>query len=775
MIDVRHATGLSFVGSFLLAILGLWADGAWAGERGGPRSSSQQLWDRVERVVVYKSPRRARYPSIIRTGAGEVLVLFTRQTEEQEIAGTGDLVLSRSGDGGKTWSEPETVYQGTSGDPRSIGTMTVLRSGRILAPFEEWEDGGARCTLRILSAVDGGKIWSVEEPKVESPFVWLAPSGRLVETSGDELVMGIHGAASEVDLKATIHGSGVLRSKDEGKSWGAFSWIARGRGPITGAPSERGFSFEGPALLAPADGRWLAMVSGRSLGGGLVPQALVRLWSEDEGRTWTKPEMFAPGAWPGLAVAGDRSTACAFPVWQAWGTPQIRLMFSDDGFESFFQELPVWQPGRVWRFTTPPQLVPYLPKGSVHFGVPSAVALGENLLAVAIDRTQQGSAYVLNWEPPDGNGAGPDDHERIDVILYERQPPSEEIAGKPVEERPAQAKGRWVLAKQFVAPSFTSAIAQQPDGNMICTTEDAEGKPKLIRSSDGGQTWSDIEGSKCPAETGGVLLGFLKSGRWLAASLTPAVETEHKRTVVGEHGGYPIVKQSLSTERSVLVHTSDDEGKTWQGPGKVLAPLHDAVPVGRFIESADGTVTMSVYGCLPGEDAESYSSSVAVFRSGDRGESWGDCSIAFRSLKGEEYYPQPEPRYTETDIQPLPDGRWAAFARTEYGVLAGKALIGTSVSYSSDAGRTWSTPRQTLMGTGQLSALLAPQGELIVAVRNSGFYDLGVYFSHDLGRTWSYALPGAPGTAGAGFVGKDGFVVFGGWKSGRFYRWERED
>ena len=119
--------------------------------------------------------------------------------------------------------------------------------------------------------------------------------------------MGIHGAVFEEELEATIHGVGVLRSKDEGRSWSAFSWIARGNQPIIGAASDNTFSFEGQSLQELPDGRWLAMVSARNLRKDLLPQVLVRLWSEDQGRTWTRPELFAPGAWPTLALSGQNT------------------------------------------------------------------------------------------------------------------------------------------------------------------------------------------------------------------------------------------------------------------------------------------------------------------------------------------------------------------------------------------------------------------------------------------------------------------------------------
>ena len=182
---LKRATLGLWLPANVASIIMLCAPVSWAADRGHAQSNGRQLWDRIERMVVYKSPRRARYPSIISTDAGDLLLLFTRQTEQQE-EGIGDLVLSRSSDGGKTWSVPQAAYQSNGGEPRTIGTMTRLKSGKILAPFEEWADDGTNSALRILSSVDGGRIWSVMEPEVESPFVWLAPSGRVVETRGGE-------------------------------------------------------------------------------------------------------------------------------------------------------------------------------------------------------------------------------------------------------------------------------------------------------------------------------------------------------------------------------------------------------------------------------------------------------------------------------------------------------------------------------------------------------------------------------------------------------------
>ena len=114
--------------------------------------AGEGMWERIERVAAYHSERRARYPSIVKPGDGRLLVLFTKQTAEQEQAGRGDLLLTRSNDGGKTWSEAETVYHSQAGEPRAVGTLTRLKSGELLAPVAEWRHSESHNTVRILSS-----------------------------------------------------------------------------------------------------------------------------------------------------------------------------------------------------------------------------------------------------------------------------------------------------------------------------------------------------------------------------------------------------------------------------------------------------------------------------------------------------------------------------------------------------------------------------------------------------------------------------------------------
>ena len=96
--------------------------------------TSDDLWSRTKRVFTWDAPHRARYPSIERTVEGELIVLFTSISQEQEKTGVGELMLLRSSDDGGTWSDPVSVYVGQQGEPRSMGSLTRLPSS---GPYSE--------------------------------------------------------------------------------------------------------------------------------------------------------------------------------------------------------------------------------------------------------------------------------------------------------------------------------------------------------------------------------------------------------------------------------------------------------------------------------------------------------------------------------------------------------------------------------------------------------------------------------------------------------------
>ena len=726
-------------------------------------------WQRTGRVTVYNSPRRARYPSVVKADDGSLLVLFTRQTEEQEQAGRGDLLLVRSTDNGESWSAPDVVYESADGEPRAVGTMTKLKDGRIVAPLVELNDNQSQGKVRLLASDDGRK-WQVRQVSADLPLIWWAPCGRVIEAYDGTLVMAVYGATSDDDLKATIHNCGLLRSCDGGATWGDYSTIARGREDVVGAAPGRRFSFEGPHLQLLADGSYLAMVTARRLNaegtgpspsneGPGAPLLLCRLWTSDGGRSWTQPNQLSPGAWPTLGVMGN-DTLCVNTLWSAWG--EMRLLTSRDGFNTIHQEVEMLRRGWIrGRANNPreaplPPTVPYLTQewAYEHYGFPSIVTLDDDRLVVVFGRTQGGTPGYF-YDPRAADGI-PLEQERITAVFYRRAAVSEQLAAPPVEP-PPRPRGRWVLSERIVVSDLGHSMTQLPNGDILATA--ADGKT-LRRSSDGARTWEVMEGAKLPGRGPFVVL---KSGRWLSAVSKVNQEWTGGRTqIVGTRDGYPLIKHSGNAyDSSLVVSYSDDQGKTWTAGEAFKGPFLWAVAsVDRFIEGPDDTVSLPIFGCVTPEEMSSYSSSNGVIRSHDQGKTWIDFSFIFRTQpKGPDDL-QAEPRYNEMDVVDLENGHWVAFSRSEYETHGPRGSLTTRCAISSDFGQTWRATGSALQMVSQQRGIALPDGGIAFCYRSHSWQAPGVAISYDEGRSFDYMLAGPYETVHAAITAEDEFMFF---------------
>jgi sialidase-1 len=196
-----------------------------------------------------------------------------------------------------------------------------------------------------------------------------------------------------------------------------------------------------------------------------------------------------------------------------------------------------------------------------------------------------------------------------------------------------------------------------------------KGRLDLVRSSDGGKTWSkpwtaidESQDDRNPA------LGQLKDG---TVVLAYAIASGYDET--GEHfkGG-----RADRVFDGVYLIFSKDNGRTWSKPvrdetiKKFYSSGGAVSPYGKIVQLHDGTVLMAVYFDFYGDRGhESW-----LFRSRDNGRTWGEPALIGK-------------RYNETGIVALRDGRVLAALRSEKG--AHLAIV-----ESKDNGKTWSEPSQ---------------------------------------------------------------------------------
>ncbi len=197
----------------------------------------------LEEFIIYQNPapllvsRQATFPGIVQLPDGDLLAIFS--IGQAFDAADTRAHVSRSSDGGKSWSAPERLST-TEQDPEESESFKplLLRDGTLLAtgyvfvrptPLTPIVDPDTLELLRLRNKVsfssDGGRSWT--EPD------YFDVEGQPLELSGPaiELQSGrLLAAAAPFHLAKTGHAGWIIASDDTGQSWFKLSEFFRSPG-----------------------------------------------------------------------------------------------------------------------------------------------------------------------------------------------------------------------------------------------------------------------------------------------------------------------------------------------------------------------------------------------------------------------------------------------------------------------------------------------------------------------------------------------------------------
>ena len=242
--------------------------------------------------------QRGYFPRLDVLSNGDLLSVF--KMGAGHVGKHGYAGLSRSSDGGQTWTEPVKIFDLPKADDGVIA-HGVLRDGTILYGAVSYGWAGERYSYKdwyadpyIIRSKDQGHTWS-EPAKVNiAPFTWAYPFGRIIELADGQLLMTMYGGYLPLSLRGDAvndkddvtremrklgeqkpeHQRGdfafIVKSKDGGKTWGDLHVIARG------------FNESCPVLLP----NQRILVAMRSAEGGAYTATS---HSDDGGTTWSAP------------------------------------------------------------------------------------------------------------------------------------------------------------------------------------------------------------------------------------------------------------------------------------------------------------------------------------------------------------------------------------------------------------------------------------------------------------------------------------------------------
>ena len=241
------------------------------------------------------------HPAACVTKAGTVLVVFSQSNYK-------DLRLTRSADGGKTWTEP-AAFKLTEKLEIYPGSLTALRDGRVIHAWNTWYTDAKGKKSRFVQfsiSADDGKTWGEPKSLPKNPDAESVIRHAVLELSDDVWLFSLmdrtlaynpktdavsdfggekHGLVPVVRTpKGTLVSGDAKRSTDGGKKWEKverFPEIAK-----------QGWRHDLVAL----DNGYL--VANEVLGEGVGGNKWRFVVSRDDGKTWDfagAVEFYSPG------------------------------------------------------------------------------------------------------------------------------------------------------------------------------------------------------------------------------------------------------------------------------------------------------------------------------------------------------------------------------------------------------------------------------------------------------------------------------------------------
>lgn len=313
--------------------------------------------------ILHRDPHAySAHAHIVRLAGAERLIVFNKTIRRRLILHPPQDPefrnwMMRSTDGGASWSAPEVVpgyyWSGVEcagltwlggrrvmlnqwrffwhplGAARKQSGLRMpadLLRGLVLSPELEtdprfleaperiapWARGGGETVVHLSE--DGGESWAETHRIVTAPFSGGYGMRGAVRLADGALLLPV----SDIPSYRQVF---VVRSEDGGRLWGL---------PVLAA-AKPGSEFEEPAMLPLPDGRLLMLMRDNGT------RRMHRIFSENEGRSWSSPEPLpVEGYPPHLLALRDGRILCTYGLRQPdFG---IYAVLSADGGESWAAE-----------------------------------------------------------------------------------------------------------------------------------------------------------------------------------------------------------------------------------------------------------------------------------------------------------------------------------------------------------------------------------------------------------------------------------------------------
>ncbi len=265
-------------------------------------SDNGETWSKP--VVIIDTPFDDRDPSVARLKDGTLLLNWFTYRPDQKGKNEVQVMLARSTDQGKSWSEPTPLILDSPYPFACSSPARELPDGSLILGLYHEDSKRNLAFGATVKSHDGGKTWKDLALIGEKQGVFLDAETDVVPLKDGKLLAALR--SSRVDMHFSL-------SSDMGKTWG----------PV------KSFGFKGHCPY------FLRHSSGVILLAHRVPATSLH-WTNDEGKTWHGPVQIdsVGGAYPSMVELPDGMVFCVYyEEGKASGIRGVRLRVRKEGVE----------------------------------------------------------------------------------------------------------------------------------------------------------------------------------------------------------------------------------------------------------------------------------------------------------------------------------------------------------------------------------------------------------------------------------------------------------
>ena len=299
----------------------------------------------LRRVTIADGPARHRaFPAMELLANGEMLVAY-REAADHWRAQDGAVRLTRSTDGGNSWSEPHTVFEEAGVRCGCHHGLAQLSNGSLILPVTRLlEMAPHRQELWILKSADNGEHWADPVKVAPDPgWTWHNQYGKVAEIARGTILLGGGG-----EIEGQPPGrwdTGYYVSTDYGEHWTKRVTVA------VGLDEEKD-------ICRLPDGRYLSLIRD-----GVNTKRLWKTFSRDPLSRWSPIESTPVyGHCPALLVLPDGLVVVLHRQVHPNLPPGMALSYSDD-FGLTWHPGPALYVGSNWDCSYPSPVL--LPSGEI--------------------------------------------------------------------------------------------------------------------------------------------------------------------------------------------------------------------------------------------------------------------------------------------------------------------------------------------------------------------------------------------------------------------------